>query len=343
MPGTTVEMSGDEEEQALGRLGLYYHPQCSRHDPGWGHPEHQGRLRALMGAIGEALPDLLEQVEAVPGTPVQREALRSIHTSAHIDRVERAVREARSTGRAVRLDPDTAVSAASWDAALAASGCAVDAVEAVVNGRFRAAFCAVRPPGHHARSDRAMGFCLFNHVALAARHALRAGMAGKILIVDWDVHHGNGTQEIFYEDPDVYYLSMHQSPHYPGTGAREERGAGAGLGTTLNLPMPAGLEASCYVEALTGAFDEVLNGFAPDLVLISCGFDAALEDPLAGFTLRPEDYRRLTVELVGRTRDSVRGRIISVLEGGYEPAALGACGVAHLIGLRDAVASLGGP
>ena len=174
-----------------------------------------------------------------------------------------------------------------------------------------------------------MGFCLFNNVALAARHAIENGGADRVLIVDWDVHHGNGTQDIFYEDPTVFYLSMHQSPFYPGTGAAEERGAGAGEGTTVNLPLPPGLPAEEYVDTLVGGIDRAAE-FEPDLVLISAGFDAAIEDTLGGFTLETEHFRRLTREVADRTRASAGGRIVSLLEGGYNPSELGRNATAHL-------------
>ncbi|HSR42820.1 MAG TPA: histone deacetylase, partial [Longimicrobiales bacterium] len=175
-----------------------------------------------------------------------------------------------------------------------------------------------------------------NGVAIAARAAIDRGLASRVLIVDWDVHHGNGTQDVFWEDPDVFYLSMHQSPHYPGTGDAGETGAGVGRGTTLNVPLPPGLERERYERELLSALDRALEDFAPELVLVSCGFDAARGDPLGGFTLEPESYRRLTVELAARTRSTAEGRIVSVLEGGYGTERLGDLTVAHLRGLLDA-------
>ncbi len=326
----------------MAAIGLYYHGDCGRHDTGWGHPEHQGRLRAVMGALEAALPELADQVEPVEAAPLDEARLSSVHEPAHVERVRAAVAEAAETGESVALEVDTVVSGASWDAALAAAGCAVAAVEAVCAGRHAAAFCPVRPPGHHATPNRAMGFCLFNSVAIAARHAIEAGLAGRVLIVDWDVHHGNGTQDIFWEDPDVFFLSMHQSPHYPGTGAADERGAGPGRGTTRNVPLPPGLPPERYVDELLTALDEALEGFDPELVLVSAGFDAARGDPLGGFTLEPEHFHRLTVELSRRAAGTAAaGRVVSLLEGGYDPERLGRNCVAHLGGLRDAAAELG--
>jgi acetoin utilization deacetylase AcuC-like enzyme len=316
-------------------VGLYTHEACGLHDTGWGHPEHQGRLRGVVQALARSLPDLHGRVEAVEGTPPDPSVLGGVHTEEHVRRVREAVEEATRRQEIVRLDPDTVVSAASWGAALGAVGCALDAVRDVTDGRFASAFCAVRPPGHHATSSAAMGFCLFDTVAVAARAARDQGRARRVLIVDWDVHHGNGTQEIFYEDPDVWYLSLHQSPHYPGTGAAGERGRGAGEGTTRNLPMPPGLPPERYVEALVEAIDEAA-AFGPDLVLVSAGFDAARGDPLGGFTLEPAHFRSLTLELARRTGTSAEGRIVSCLEGGYDPKQLGRNVDAHLRALVEA-------
>lgn len=316
--------------------GLFHHEDCSRHDTGWGHPEHQGRLRAVVQKMARSLPDLHDRVEPVAGTHLDESLLQLVHTEAQVSAVRAAVDRAAETGEIVRLDPDTVVSAGSWDAVMAAAGCAVDAVRAVMTGRFRSAFCPVRPPGHHATPDRPMGFCLFNGIAIAARSAVVEGLAERVLIVDWDVHHGNGTQDAFYEDGSVYYLSMHQSPHYPGTGGSDERGRGAGAGTTRNLPLPPGLEAGRYVEALLAAVMEAAE-FEPQLVMISAGFDAALGDPLGGFTLKPEHFRELTLEVASLTSSSADGRIVSVLEGGYDPPSLGVNVDTHLRALVEAV------
>jgi len=318
-------------------VAVFMHEDCSRHDTGWGHPEHQGRLRALSAGLEKALPDLLPEVVSVAGRPLDPSLLELAHAPALIERVREGVAESARRGEPIHLEADTVVSPASWDAGLAAAGTAVTATHAVLEGTCARAFCAIRPPGHHATPTEPMGFCLFNSVAIAAREAIEAGLARRALIVDWDVHHGNGTQDIFYRDPAVFYLSMHQHPLYPGTGAAEEHGEGEGVGTTLNRPMPPGLARERYIESLYGALDEALSDFEPDLVLVSCGFDSARADPLGSFTLEAEDFRTLTVELVRRTRATAGGRVVSLLEGGYNVDTLGELAAAHIAGLVDTV------
>ncbi len=321
--------------RTMDRVALFAHEACSAHDTGWEHPEHQGRLRAVMSALGKALPRLNDRVKPLSAEPASLSDLMRVHTDDHVATVRGACQRAAETGRILRLDPDTAVSGRSWDAALGACGAALVAMRWVGRGEGPSAFCPVRPPGHHATAERAMGFCLFNNVAVAVRAALAEGIASRALIVDWDVHHGNGTQDIFYEDPDVFYLSLHQHPQYPGTGLAHETGRGAGEGTTLNLPMSAGQPPAAYVDALVGALDRAAE-FAPDLVFISAGFDAAREDPIGGFTLTPEHFSQLTHEVVERTRSSAGGRVVSLLEGGYNPPELGRCVTAHLEALTEA-------
>lgn len=320
----------------MDRVALFAHEACSAHDTGWEHPEHQGRLRAVMSALGKALPELNDRIAPLHASPASLSDIRRVHSADHVDTVGGACRRAAELEQILRLDADTAVSGRSWDAALGACGAALDAMRFVGRGDAPSAFCPVRPPGHHATAERAMGFCLFNNVAVAARAAIAEGVASRVLVVDWDVHHGNGTQDIFYEEPDVFYLSMHQHPLYPGTGAASETGRGAGEGTTLNLPMGAGLPPQEYVAALLGGLDRAAD-FAPELVFISAGFDAAREDPIGGFTLEPEHFAHLTHEVVERTRATAGGRVVSVLEGGYNPAELGRCVTAHLTALTEAV------
>ncbi len=322
----------------MDRVALFAHAACSAHDTGWEHPEHQGRLRAVMSALGKALPELNDLVTPQHANPALLSEVLRVHSDDHLATVRGACQRAAEKDQVLRLDADTAVSGRSWDAALGACGAALDAMRWVGRGEGPSAFCPIRPPGHHATADRAMGFCLFNNVAVSARAALTEGIARRVLIVDWDVHHGNGTQDIFYEDPDVFYLSLHQHPQYPGTGLAHETGRGAGEGTTLNLPMSAGQAPDRYVDALLAALDQAAE-FAPDMVFISAGFDAARNDPIGGFTLEPEHFARLTHEVVERTRSSAGGRVVSLLEGGYDPAELGRCVTAHLTALTEASAT----
>lgn len=322
--------------RTMDRVALFAHEACSAHDTGWEHPEHQGRLRAVMSALSKALPELNDRVIPLHANPASLSDLLRVHTDDHVATVRGASQRAAETDQILRLDQDTVVSGRSWDAALGACGAALDAMRWVGRGEGPSAFCPIRPPGHHATADRAMGFCLFNNVAVAARAAVAEGIARRVLIVDWDVHHGNGTQDIFYEDPDVFYLSMHQHPQYPGTGPAHETGRGAGEGTTINLPMSGGQAPDRYVDALLAALDQAA-GFEPEMVFVSAGFDAARDDPIGGFTLEPHHFARLTHEVVARTRASAGGRVVSLLEGGYNPAELGRCVTAHLTALTETV------
>jgi acetoin utilization deacetylase AcuC-like enzyme len=226
-----------------------------------------------------------------------------------------------------RLDGDTVASEGSWDAATAAAGCVLDAVDMTMDGRAKSAFCGVRPPGHHALRDRAMGFCLFGNVAIAARYARQRHGLERILIVDWDVHHGNGTQALVQGERDIRFVSLHQWPWYPGTGPASDRGP---HNNVWNVPMPAAEPAEVYMSALLSAMDAAAVGFTPDLVFISAGFDSLAGDPLGGFTLEPSDIASLTTELVSRADTWCNGRVVSTLEGGYDPHRVGVACVAHM-------------
>jgi acetoin utilization deacetylase AcuC-like enzyme len=299
------------------------HADCGRHDTGWGHPEHVGRLRAIPRALRED-PELfmaLEHLEAVHAT---EEELATGHDRGYLARV----RETIAAGGG-RLDPDTVVSEGSWDAATAAAGAVLQGVDLAFAGGAspRRSFCAVRPPGHHALRDRSMGFCLFGSVALGAFRAMQQHGADRVLIVDWDVHHGNGTQAIVESTPGIHFVSMHQWPWYPGTGAADDRGP---HGNVWNVPMPANLPPQTYVDALRQAIDAATEGFTPDLVMISAGFDSLAGDPLGAFTLEHEHFDLLTRHLVDLAEASCAGRLVSALEGGYAPERLGPACVRHM-------------
>ena len=305
------------------------HADCLAHDTGAGHPESPGRLEALRKMIAELKSELAGRIIELEARHAGEEELLLAHPASHVRLIREVAQQAADGGTLLALDADTIVSPGSWTAAAAAAGSTLTAVDALLAGTAANAFCAVRPPGHHATADRAMGFCLFNNVAIGVMYARSRDLA-RALIVDWDVHHGNGTEAIFYADPDVFYLSMHQSPHYPGTGASADRGTGDGLGTTLNLPVAPGLAPERYVDELKAGMDQALDALEPDIIFISAGFDAAYGDPLAGLTLRPSDYHALTRYLMAIADRSCAGRIVSVLEGGYDLDELTRCAEAHL-------------
>ena len=233
----------------------------------------------------------------------------------------------RSEAGGGRLDADTVLSEGSWDAATAGAGCVLDAVDRAASGVNLRSFCAVRPPGHHALAGRAMGFCLFGNVAIAAHYARSRHSFGRILIVDWDVHHGNGTQALVEHEPDIHFVSMHQWPWYPGTGAASDHGP---HGSVWNVPLPPAQPRERYVSALLTAVDDATANYVPDVVIISAGFDSLAGDPLGGFTLELDDVERLTRELVSRAEQWCSGRVVSTLEGGYAPERLGEACVRHM-------------
>ena len=297
------------------------HPDCGRHDTGWGHPEHVGRLRAIPRALRDD-PELFAELlhhEARHATPNE---LALAHDAVYVERVQSL-----SAAGGGALDADTVVSEGSWDAARAGVGAVLDGVDMVLDGRASRSFAAVRPPGHHALRARGMGFCLFGSVAIAAHYARAQHKIDRVLIVDWDVHHGNGTQALVQEQAEIRFVSMHQWPWYPGTGPASDRGP---HGSAWNVPMPAALPAAQYLDALLRTVDEATREWTPELVLVSSGFDSLAGDPLGGFTLEMEDVSVLTRELVERANTWCRGRIVSSLEGGYAPERLGKGVVAHL-------------
>ncbi len=304
--------------------GFFTDERFLDHDTGAGHPERPDRLRSIIRHLkGEKRWETLAHPEFEPATEDQ---ILAVHT----DRYVRFVREACAGGQTLLDEGDTHVCAASYDCALLAAGAAVSAVDAVMSGSLRNAFCAVRPPGHHACPERAMGFCLFNTIAVAARHARIAHHIGRVAIVDWDVHHGNGTQEIFYDDPSVLFISLHQFPLWPGTGSRSQRGTGAGTGTTINIPMRPGSGEREYIDAFQHEVIPALAAFRPGIILVSAGFDAHRADPLAQIELTESSFTRLTEFVVSSAAEFCGNRIVSLLEGGYDLEALAKSVEAHL-------------
>ncbi|HKN47648.1 MAG TPA: histone deacetylase, partial [Candidatus Polarisedimenticolia bacterium] len=273
--------------EAAAPVAFLFHEACLEHSNGPGHPERPERLKAIRDHLRHT--GLLAGLLAITPEPCPIERIARVHAKAYIESIREACR-----GGPCRLDPDTGVVPASWQAALLSAGAALDACAAVVSGRARAAFVATRPPGHHAESARAMGFCLFNNVAIAARSLQEEHRLARVLIVDWDVHHGNGTQAIFETDDTVFYFSAHQFPFYPGTGARDEKGSGRGRGFTLNVPLPAGAGDHEYLKVFKGTLRPAIDRFRPDFILISAGFDAHRDDPLASMSLTEEGYAGLT-------------------------------------------------
>jgi acetoin utilization deacetylase AcuC-like enzyme len=303
-------------------MRVYTHPACLEHDPGMDHPESPARLRAVLDALDAPQFAALQRVEAPRAT---REQLKRVHDAAYVDRI---FASAPPEGHA-RLDPDTVMSAGSLDAAVHAAGAAGAAIDAVVSNETRRAFCAVRPPGHHATRDQAMGFCLFNSVAVAAAHALAVHDIKRVAIADFDVHHGNGTQDIFQHDARVMYASSHQMPLYPGTGAASEHGDG----NIVNAPLAPGAGSIEFRAAWSKSLLPELDMFRPQLLLVSAGFDAHARDPLADLKLATDDYAWITQRLCDLAERHADGRIVSSLEGGYDLVALRECTVAHVAAL----------
>jgi acetoin utilization deacetylase AcuC-like enzyme len=308
----------------MSKLGFIYHSDFLKHDTGIGHPERPQRLEALIQhLLGTPLWSQLLHLSPEPA------ALEWVH-AIHLEKYTSMIKSRCHVGEHILDEGDTHVSKDSYEVALLAAGSVLMAVDEVMTGKLDRAFCAVRPPGHHAGTSSVMGFCLFNNVAIGARYAQRKHNLKRVAIVDWDVHHGNGTQQIFYEDDTVFYVSLHQFPYYPGTGSTSERGAGPGEGFTLNCPMGAGSVDKDYVDAFQTHILPALHGFRPEILFISAGFDAHKDDPLAGIHLTEESFARMTNMLLDGTKESCEGRVVSVLEGGYNLQALARSATEHL-------------
>ena len=305
---------------------LYYtHPAALQHDAGPGHPEAARRLVAIERLLQERSPAFLDRREAPKAT---LEQLERVHPAPYPARIL----EAEPLSGYRQLDPDTAMSPGSGEAAQRAAGAACAAVDAVIGGEAKRAFVAMRPPGHHAEPDRPMGFCLFNTVAVGAMQARHAHGLGRIAIFDFDVHHGNGTQAAFWDDPETLYLSTHQMPLYPGTGAAHESGS---FGNIVNAPCPPGMGSAAWRRLVESRILPRIDAFAPKLLMISAGFDAHAADPLAQMRLGEDDFAWATDAIVALARRHAEGRVVAVLEGGYDPPALASCVLAHLEALAE--------
>lgn len=315
-------------------LGLVYSNDYLKHDPGE-HPERRERYLAILSRLMDE-QDLWADHVAIAPRPATHDELRYCHAEKVLETVQQASLEATLYDQ-IALDSDTIICGESELTARLAAGGACAAVDAVVRREAEHAFVACRPPGHHATPGRSMGFCLYNNVAIAARYAQQTypELIQRVLIVDFDVHHGNGTQDIFYEDPSVFYYSLHQYPWYPGTGGANERGIRAGEGTTLNIPLQAHTPAANYLRHFRVGMEQIARSFAPDLVLISAGFDAHETDPLGSLLLTDDCYRTMAHELKELARTTAAGRVVSCLEGGYNLTTLGGSVLAHLQGLAD--------
>ena len=298
---------------------LYTHPACLEHDPGRHHPESAARLRAVLDTL--AAPEFAD-LERREAPEAALEDLLRVHPRPYVERLLRAVPKSGHVG----IDADTVLSPASGEAALRAAGAVVAAVDTVARGEADNAFCAVRPPGHHAEPDRAMGFCLFNNIAVGALRARAAHNLDRIAVIDFDVHHGNGTQAAFEADGGLFYASTHQSPLYPGTGSASE----TGVGNIVNVPLRPMAGSREFRAAMSGHILPALDAFRPELVLISAGFDAHRSDPLAQLQLDEEDYAWVTERLIEIADRHAGGRLVSALEGGYDLPALGASVAAHV-------------
>lgn len=306
------------------KVGIVYHTDYLLHDTGFSHPEKGERLESIIRALERN--NIAKELKYIEPFPASFEILSLVHDKNYISSVKERIQKGAKT-----LDSgDTVVCEKSFDSALLAAGGVCSAVDAIIKGEITRAFCAVRPPGHHARKNTAMGFCIFNNIAIAARYLQMEHGVKRVAIIDWDVHHGNGTQEAFYNDSSVLYLSIHQSPHYPGTGFADEEGEGAGKGYTYNIPVFPHTSEEEYMLLFEDALESKVKPFSPEFIFISAGFDAHADDPLGNLLLTTESFRRMTELICSIANDASQGRVISVLEGGYNLDALSQSAATHV-------------
>jgi len=302
---------------------LIYDEIFLEHDTGYGHPENAKRVEGTVGHLKRC--NLWEQLKVVKPRPASLAEIALVHPQAYINMIKQC-----ADGGGDWLDSDTAVSTASYAAAIHAAGSPLTAIDFIMRGDAKNAFCLIRPPGHHATPARGMGFCLFNNAAIAAKYLQSQYQLKKILIVDWDVHHGNGTQAAFYQDPTVLYFSIHRYPFYPGTGRKEEDGQDKGKGFNINVPLPADTLPGKYLELFRDVMGHAVKQFDPEFIIISAGFDAYKNDPVGGLNLEIEDFRTLTEVVMASAECHANGRMVSCLEGGYHLLHLPLCIEAHL-------------
>lgn len=311
------------------KTGILLDRYFAEHETGSHHPEAPGRILAIAEELESSA--LFADLHKIADRSIRDDEVLLAHTNKYLKTV---LSEIDGKGSGQLSTGDTQFGPQSLEVARRASGGLLEAVDGVINDSYDNAFCAVRPPGHHATPDRGMGFCIFNNAAIAARYAQKVHGLERVAIIDWDVHHGNGTQDIFYEDGSVFYFSTHQSPWYPGTGSKDETGAGNGKGTTLNAPLAAGSGMEEIGAVFRGAFTKKMSEFKPDLVIISAGFDSRLGDPLGQLTLSDPDFASLTGILREIAGEYAGGKLVSVLEGGYNQEGLGKAVAAHVEALR---------
>ncbi len=306
---------------------LVYDEIYTKHDTGFQHPENSLRITNTVTYLKST--DVWQTLLVKMPRTATIEEIAAAHSTCHIEKIEKLARAGGGN-----IDPDTSVSSLSYDAALYAAGAPLTAIDLIMKGKVRNAFCLIRPPGHHATPTRAMGFCLFNNVAIAARYLQRSYNLEKVAIIDWDVHHGNGTQDTFYEDPSVFYFSIHRYPFYPGTGRKTETGTGRGEGCTLNVPLSYDTEPKTFISLFESILEKEIKLFRPNFILISSGFDAYRLDPVGGLGLGVSEFRILTEITHKVANECCEGRIVSCLEGGYHLSDLPRCIEEHLIGLN---------